>query len=67
MYCVVYYYCDWIQLDKYLHHPLNLIWVMINHISWTTRSECRVKEEVDGNPGRPVQIRTIDGTDSERF
>ena len=34
-----------------------------------TRSDCRGKEEVDGNPGRTatVQIRTIDGTDSERF
>ena len=35
----------------------------------TTRSDCRGNEEVDGNPGRTatVQIRTIDGTDSERF
>ena len=35
---------------------------MINHISYTTRSDCRGKEEVDGNPGRPVQISMIDGT-----
>ena len=34
-----------------------------------SRSDCRGKEEVDGNPGRTasVQIRTIDGTDSERL
>mgnify|MGYP006932392168 CR=1 FL=1 len=41
---------------------------MINRISSSTRSDCRGKEEVV-DPGRTatVQIRTIDGTDSERF
>ena len=33
-----------------------------SHFLHNLVSDCRGKEEVDGNPGRPVQISTIDGT-----